>query len=347
MPRRLSDRKIPLRGPPGLSDRKIRRGTPREPAGRGGAGTGPDLECLAASIEEHGLLVPVLIEPDGTVCGGARRLAALRSLGRESAECLIIPPGTDPALTRLIDNVQRRDLTPLEEAHAFRRILDHTGWKQVRLARELGISETRVSLALNLVKPNGAPPEVLAAIERGEKSAYTVKCAFSEAGRRDGRAQQIEEGLERAGGAGGDVVHVRFCPTGVRVPARCLPEGFRARAFPDRVEVAFTLSEDDFPLSRLPRPDRLADGLAKAVGAALGRSEPQAMKALIAGLREAHAKALRMNGEDVPGRDKDAVRTSRPGRDKDAVRTSRPGRDKDAIRASRRKGSQNGFDTDA
>ena len=323
MPRKLSDRKIPpevLQKLSGrkispdvlreLTDRKISPGIPCEPPGKGGAGTGPNLACLAASIKEHGLLVPVLIEPDGTVCAGARRLAALKALGREYAECLIIPAGTDPALAQLVDNVQRRDLAPLEEARAFRRILDHTGWRQVRLARELGISEARVSLALNLVGPNGAPPEVLAAIERGEESAYAVKCAFSEAGRRDGRARQVEKDIGRASGAGGDVFHVRFCPTGVRVPARCLPEGFRARAFPDRVEVAFTLSEDDFPLSRLPGPGGLADGLAKALKATLGRSEPPVVAALIAGLREAHSKALRMNGEDVTGRDEDAVQTT-------------------------------------
>lgn len=305
--RKLSDLKIPPDAPRTLVARPV------EPSS-GEAGGKPDgkpdgkpagkpdwvMDPLAASIKEHGLLVPVLIEPDGTVRGGIRRLAALKSLGRLESECLIIPPGTDPALVQLIENLQRTDLSPVEEARAFRRVLDRTGWKQVRLARELGISEAHVSLALNMVKPEGATPEVLEAVERGQESAYAVQCAFSKAGRRDGRAEEVRRRVRL-----GDVRRARFSSAitaGVRVPARRLPEGIRARVFTDRVEVAFVAREEIFPLSKLPGPDGLegleglTNGLAKALRAALGGSGPQATAALIAGLREARRKVLRMDG---------------------------------------------------
>jgi ParB/RepB/Spo0J family partition protein len=256
-----------------------------------------EIEDLAASVREHGLLMPVLIEPDGAVRGGVRRLAALKSLGRRETECLIIPPscslGSDPALVQLIENLQRTDLSPVEEARAFRRILDRTGWRQVRLARELGISEARVSLALNLIE---APPEVVESVERGEESAYTVKCAFSKKGRRDGRADQIRrraELMERRVRSG-DIVPARFASAAVRVPKQRLPEGVRARAFTDRIELTVALGEDAFPLARVTS---LADAVRGALKAALGGSEGP----VITALREARAKALLLDGESVEG----------------------------------------------
>lgn len=247
-----------------------------------------DIESLAASVAQHGLLVPVLIEPNGTVRGGVRRLAALGALGREEVECLIMPPGTDPELAHLVENMQRKDLSPVEEARAFRHVLDRTGWRQVRLARELGISEARVSLALNLLD---APSEVLASVERHEQSAYDVECAFSKAGRRDGRAEEMTRRAEEIKRRvhSGDVVPARFSATGVRVPTRRLPEGIRARAFTDRVEIAFTTTEEELPLAELDR----AGGLAAALKTALGASEGQ----VIAALREARSKALYLDGE--------------------------------------------------
>ena len=263
-----------------LSDLKIPPDMPRAEAGQ--------IDDLAASIKGHGLLVPVLVEPDGTVRGGVRRLAALKSLGRREAECLIIPPGTDTALVQLVENLQRTDLSPVDEARAFRRVLDRTGWKQVRLARELSVSEAHVSLALSMLD---APPEVLESVERGQDSAYAVQCAFSKAGRRDGRAERIRQRVHC-----GNVVPARFCSTGVRVPARHLPEGVRARVFADRIQFTFTARERAFPLSKLNTISALTKGLTAALDAALGSSEPERIAALVTGLNEARSKALRMDG---------------------------------------------------
>jgi len=242
---------------------------PREEAG--------DIGALAESVAEHGLLVPVLIEPDGTVRAGARRLEALRRLGRDEAECLLLPAGTDPAVAQLVENIQRKGLTPVEEARAFRALLERTGWSQARLARELGITPSRVSLALNLLS---APPEVQASVDSGEASAYAVKSSFGRRGRRDGRARAIAERVRS-----GRVVHAHFGAASSRVPSRELPPGIRARAFADRVEITFVLADAAFDLEG-------AAALAQTLVGILGDAEAEVMRAL----RRARRALLDLDG---------------------------------------------------
>jgi ParB/RepB/Spo0J family partition protein len=210
-----------------LSELRLPDDRPRSDAG--------DVEALARSVEEHGLLVPILIEPDGTVRGGARRLAALRKLGRDAADCLVLPPGSDPAIAQLVENLQRKDLSPIEEARGFKALLERTGWSQAHLARELGIAPSRVSLALNLLD---APEEVREAVEAGQESAYAVKTAFSLRGRADGRAERVERRVRE-----GALRRAHFGQASARVSARELPEGVRARAYADRVEITFVVGD--------------------------------------------------------------------------------------------------------
>jgi ParB family chromosome partitioning protein len=200
-----------------------------------------DVDSLARSVEEHGLLVPILIEPDGTVRGGSRRLMALRKLGRDAADCLVLPAGSDPRVAQLVENLQRKDLSPVEEANAFRALLDRTGWSQARLARELGLTPARVSLALNLLD---VPEEVREAVESGAESAYSVKTAYSRKGRSDGRAERIAGRVRE-----GALRRSHFFQESARVSARELPDGVRARAYSDRVEITFVLRDDSRTLS--------------------------------------------------------------------------------------------------
>ncbi|HPS03686.1 MAG TPA: ParB/RepB/Spo0J family partition protein, partial [Candidatus Sumerlaeota bacterium] len=92
-----------------------------------------DLRSLAASIAAVGLFYPIIVEPDPDQAGsyrivaGERRWRALRLLKIETAPCVIVPTGTeapDPEILRVVENHQRRNLEPLEEAAAIRTLLD-------------------------------------------------------------------------------------------------------------------------------------------------------------------------------------------------------------------------------
>jgi ParB family chromosome partitioning protein len=82
-----------------------------------------DIDGLADSIREAGLIQPLVVQPiDGgyQVVAGHRRLAALQLLGRLNAECIVRRPlrSDEELLTMLIENGQRAGLDPIEEARA-------------------------------------------------------------------------------------------------------------------------------------------------------------------------------------------------------------------------------------
>jgi ParB-like chromosome segregation protein Spo0J len=251
-----------------------------------------DIEALGASIARHGLLVPVLIEPDGTVRAGGRRVEAMRARASASAassregregesdpevECLVLPPGADPAVAQVVENVQRKELTPVEEARAYRALIEGAGWTRARLACEIGVARSRVTSRLNLLE---APPHVQAKVVSGEASSWVVADAFSRKGRRDGRAAEVSERLGRGG-----KVNPRYTPASVRVPAGELPGALRAKVFRDRVEITVTLMDDTSDLSGV---GRIADAVRARVAAA--------GSALLAALRAARRKACELEG---------------------------------------------------
>lgn len=260
-----------------------------------------DIESLGESIAQHGLLVPILIEPDGTVRAGSRRVRALRArlsaaspacglparlpvagtaqAGDAAAEveCLVLPPGADPSVAQIVENIQRKDLTPIEEAKAYRALLKSTGWSKSRLAREVGVPPSRVGSRLNLLD---APLHVQAKVESGEASVSAVADAFSRRGRRGGRAVEVSERLRRGG-----AVRARHTPASVRVPVAALPEGVRAKVFRDRVEITVTLKDDTPDLARLAC-------VSEAVRAPLAASAG----AVLAALRAARTRALELEG---------------------------------------------------
>jgi ParB family transcriptional regulator, chromosome partitioning protein len=110
---------------------------------------------LAQSIDEKGLLSPILIkvlpDQDGEyiVVAGERRLRAHRLLGRETIAAIITTG--EPDEIALIENIQRADLAPLEEAEAIGRLMERHGYSQNDVAKVLGKSRVSINqlLALN------------------------------------------------------------------------------------------------------------------------------------------------------------------------------------------------------
>jgi len=120
------------------------------------------LEELAASIREHGVLQPILLRPLGPnqfqLVAGERRWRAARLAGLATIPALIEELDDDDALEiAIIENLQREDLSPLEEASMYDRMIKDHGYSVRRLAQKLGKDKGYLENRLRLAD---APQEV-------------------------------------------------------------------------------------------------------------------------------------------------------------------------------------------
>lgn len=119
------------------------------------------LEELAASIREHGVLQPVIVTqvtsdlgpPTYQLIAGERRLQAARMAGIERMPVVIreAVEGTELLELALVENLQRQDLNPLEEAAAFKRLSDEFSLTQEDISRRVGRSRTAVANIMRLL----------------------------------------------------------------------------------------------------------------------------------------------------------------------------------------------------
>jgi ParB family chromosome partitioning protein len=120
------------------------------------------LDELAASIREHGVLQPILVRPFGPntyqIVAGERRWRASRQAGLETIPALIEEIDDDTALEiAIIENLQREDLTPLDEAAMFDKMIHEHGYSIRKLADKLGKDKGYLENRLRLAD---APPEI-------------------------------------------------------------------------------------------------------------------------------------------------------------------------------------------
>lgn len=117
---------------------------------------------LLESIRQHGVLNPIQVRQVGEkfeVIAGERRWRATQLLGHGTIPALVRETSTGQAAAQaLIDNLVRKDLSPLEEARAFQALLQRHGYQQIQLAEKVGCHKSRISRALSLLK---LPPPVL------------------------------------------------------------------------------------------------------------------------------------------------------------------------------------------
>lgn len=129
---------------------------------------------LAASIKHHGVLQPLVVAKDGAgeqggggfrLIAGERRLRAAKLAGLSHVPVFI---RSDDAQRHfelaLIENLQRSDLSPLEEAEAYERLLAESDVTQNALAERLGVGRAKIALALRLLK---LPASARRALEDG------------------------------------------------------------------------------------------------------------------------------------------------------------------------------------
>ncbi len=132
------------------------------------------LDELARSIAEHGVLQPLLVSDLGdghyVVLAGERRWRAARQAGLSHVPAVVRErlEGVHELELALVENLQRRDLTPLEEARAYASLAESFGLSQADIAARVGIDRSTVSNALRLLK---LPDAVQAMVEDGRLSA--------------------------------------------------------------------------------------------------------------------------------------------------------------------------------
>jgi ParB family transcriptional regulator, chromosome partitioning protein len=122
-----------------------------------------DLEGLAESIREHGILQPLVVttDPGGehyTLVAGERRLRAAILAGLEEVPTIIRQVSEQERLElALIENIQRADLSPLDTAEAYQQLVEEFGLRHEEIANRVGKSRESVSNHLRILR---LPPEV-------------------------------------------------------------------------------------------------------------------------------------------------------------------------------------------
>jgi ParB family chromosome partitioning protein len=134
-----------------------------------------ELEALTLSIREKGVLQPLLVRPAGNgaagyeIVAGERRWRAAQRAGLHEVPVVVRALSDQESLElALIENIQRTDLSPLEEAQAFRRLIEEFGHTQEELGATVGKSRSHVANTLRLL---ALPDAVQALVEDGNLSA--------------------------------------------------------------------------------------------------------------------------------------------------------------------------------
>jgi ParB family chromosome partitioning protein len=158
-----------------------------------------ELEALAQSIREKGILQPLLVRPvageeaDFELVAGERRWRAAQRLGLHEVPVIVRPIADSEALEiALVENLQRENLSPLEEAEAYSRLIEEFGRTQASLAEGVGKSRSHVA---NTVRLLALPAPVRRRLDEGELSAGHARALLAAADPVALAAEIIRRGL--------------------------------------------------------------------------------------------------------------------------------------------------------
>jgi ParB family chromosome partitioning protein len=133
---------------------------------------------LSASIKEFGVLQPILARANGPryeLIAGERRLRATILAGLESIPAIIVDaPPLHQQIIALVENIQRKDLSPVEEAASLQDIMSKTGWSQSELSRRMGRSQASIANKLRLLRLDPAVQELVLTGKLGERQARAL-----------------------------------------------------------------------------------------------------------------------------------------------------------------------------
>lgn len=154
-----------------------------------------ELEALAESIRQHGIIQPLTVRemPNGyyQIIAGERRWRASRLAGLDEVPVVIMEADDRKAMElALIENLQRQDLNPIEEAEGYERLMKQFGLTQEQVAKRVVKSRSAVANALRLL---ALPTEVRTMVSEGEISGGHARAvlAVNEADKRVEAARQM------------------------------------------------------------------------------------------------------------------------------------------------------------
>ena len=134
-----------------------------------------NLQELTDSIREQGIIQPIVVRPDKNNAGkyeiiaGERRWLASQNAGLHEVPVVILNVDDVKSLEfAIIENVQRQDLNPIEEARGYQKLIDDFSYNQDKLSKFIGKSRSYIANSLRLL---GLPNEVLDMVEKGDLSA--------------------------------------------------------------------------------------------------------------------------------------------------------------------------------
>ncbi|MDG2308114.1 MAG: ParB/RepB/Spo0J family partition protein [Candidatus Binatia bacterium] len=244
-----------------------------------------DLQELSASIAEHGVLQPILVRPlpEGRyqLIAGERRLRASLRADLADIPALVKPMNDDESLlVAIIENVQRADLNPLEEAQAFQVLLTEFELTQDEVAKRVGKSRPAIANALRLLH---LPEDTQQEIRAGRISAGHARAllGLEDPGARETLTRQIIDGSLSVREVEKAVQEKRTKPASKPAPKAdpdvAIMEADLSRALGTKVSIATTHSEDGrgrVELSFYSHDDlaRLVDLLRRAAHGSKSRS---------------------------------------------------------------------------
>jgi len=133
------------------------------------------LEELTNSIKEQGLIQPIVVRPDKhqedkyEIIAGERRWLASQNAGLHEVPVVILKVDDVKSLEfAIVENVQRQDLNPIEEARGYQRLIDDFSYNQEKLSKFISKSRSYIANTLRLLS---LPDEVLNMVEQGNLSA--------------------------------------------------------------------------------------------------------------------------------------------------------------------------------
>jgi len=140
-----------------------------------------DLEDLINSIKEHGIMQPLVVTRAGDgyeLIAGERRLRASRTLGLKTVPAIVRDATEQQKLElALIENIQRQDLNAVEEAIAYKALIDEFQLTQEDVAKRVGKSRSNVANILRLLE---LPQEMLDALKGGEITKSHARTLLAE-----------------------------------------------------------------------------------------------------------------------------------------------------------------------
>lgn len=158
-----------------------------------------ELERLAMTVRTHGILEDITVRPNGDgkykIAFGERRWRAGKIAGIQKAKCKVRTKLSDDDVfeMQIIENLHRKGLSAVDEAHAYKNLMERKGYSAKQLAAKLGISNASLNYKLGLL---GLTPELQKAVHKGDMSPTDARFVSHAVNKLDGTPNASEHKAE-------------------------------------------------------------------------------------------------------------------------------------------------------